>query len=238
MARVTSKISGGLARFHAVEHPYYLKTVPMNPYIGTVHDGVSTEYLTGFLSKHIPFLYRFRHNLFPGMATGFYARNISGKNVHWLEVSTMEKMRVRIFTDEAAPPVLLSLVVILFTIYHCWRLAYAHPDITMYNIVLWTTKPFVEQMRFSKQHPLDKPVYKYIQRVPEFYMEDPIREIARLGVSANDPWLEFCKEKGLMYDYHTTAWSRGWGEAGAGKILPKTKVPFEDKRGHNPAPMK
>jgi hypothetical protein len=206
-------MSAGMAKFNVVDQPYLLKPVPMNPYIGAVHDGRATEYNTGYALKNIPFLYRFRHNLYPGMQTGFFSRNPGGKSVHWLEVSTIEKMRIRAMSEEAFPPMVVSAVVILFTLYHCYRYAAYHPDLTMYNLALWTTKPWIRQMRFSEQHPLDKPIFRFVQRVPEIYnVEDPYKVLIRNGSIANDPYLEAVKELGLT-DKITT-------KPGAGSLGP------------------
>jgi hypothetical protein len=199
MARATQKIAfGGSARHHLVEQPYYLKPIPHNPYLGAVHDGTTQGYNEGFSHKNIAFLYRFRHNLFAGLQTGFFSRNPSGKHVHWLEVSTIEKMRVRAFSEDAFPPMFLSTIVIAFTIYQILHYMYAHPDITLYNLGVWTSKPWITQMRFANAHPMDKPIFRYIQRAPEFYgIEDPYREVVRRGLAANDPFINAVKKLGL-----------------------------------------
>ena len=126
--------------FHAVEQPYFLKKMPHNPYIGTVHDGVSTDYMKGFSVKPINWLYRFRYNNTPtGLPLGFYGRNPPGKHVHWLEVSTMEKFRLQVTCDECIPMATLSCAVILFTLYHSWRHIYYHPDLSLYYLAIWTS---------------------------------------------------------------------------------------------------
>mmetsp|Transcript_45736 Transcript_45736/g.52857 ORF Transcript_45736/g.52857 Transcript_45736/m.52857 type:complete len:139 (+) Transcript_45736:1-417(+) len=131
----------------------------------------------------------------------------------------------------------VSAIVILFTLYHCYRYAAYHPDLTMYNLAIWTTKPWVEQMRFSRQHPLDKPIFRYIQRCPEYYnLEDPIRELYRSGRVVNDPWLDYVRSHGREADLHTKAWTRSYGEGGIGKLLPlnlKLKPKVEETHGHN-----
>ena len=88
MAKIpTLKITGGVPH-RVIEQPYFLKNMPMNPYLGTVHDGVSTGYHQGFSVKPIHWLYRFRHNYLPtGMPVGMYSRNPAGKALHWLEAS-------------------------------------------------------------------------------------------------------------------------------------------------------
>lgn len=240
MARASTKMCGGNAKFNVVDHGHYLKPISMNPYVGTVHDGVTTAYNEGFSSKAMPFLYRFRHNLLPqGIATGFFSRNPSGKHVHWLEVSTIEKMRVRAVQEDAFPPMFVTVVVIAFTAYHLYRIAAYHPDITMYNLGVWTSKPWIQQMRFTKKHPLDKPVFKYVQRGSfEFLqMEDPITIMYREGRTANDPWLAFVKSKGVEDQLYVKGFQKGWGTGGAGNILP-CDVPYEDKMAHNTHYMK
>lgn len=238
MARVTHKMSGGIARFHAVDHPYYLRTVSHNPYVGAVHDGVSTGYGQGFASKHIPFLYRFRFNLLPqGQNTGFFCLNPMGKHIHWLEVSTIEKMRVRVMSEEAVPALYIMMLTIAFTAYHLYRLAFHHPDLTLYNIAIFTTKPWVTQMRFAKVHPMDKPVFRYVVRCPEIYGEDPIRPMYDIKISPNDPYYAFLESIGKEKELSITPSTRGWGEGGAGKLLPRTDMPNASTSGHNPSFM-
>lgn len=216
---------GGNSKFHVVEQPYFLKTVASNPYIGAVHDGVSTEYNTGYTLKKIPFLYRFRHNLFPGQQTGFFARNIAGKHVHWLEVSTIEKMRVRATSEEAFPPMVLSTVVIAFTLYHMWRYTYAHPDITLYNLGVWTSKPWIQQMRFAQKHPMDKPIFRYLARCPEFYnIEDPARIVARLQLDHNDPYLTAVRKAGRIGEVTGDRVLKGLGMQGPDVVAEAVKL--------------
>lgn len=213
MSRASNKISGGMARQTVVDHGYYLKPMSNNPYLCTTHDGVSTTYQAGFSPKHVNWLYRFRYNLLPqGMSGGFYSRNPYGRYVHWLEVSTIEKMRLQLLTMESIPCSVVSVIVLIFTAWHCYRLAFLHPDITLYNMSLWTTKPWVQQQRFNKKVEMDQEVYRWIHRTPEFMMEDPIRELYKLGVAANDPVLELAKKEGTekdlllhQWEYTTTA---------------------------------
>jgi hypothetical protein len=233
MARASQKMAfGGMARHHVVEQPYYLKTVPHNPYIGAVHDGVTTQYNEGYAAKLIPFLYRFRHNMFAGLQTGFFSRNPSGKHIHWLEVSTIEKMRVRAFTDEAFPPLFVSAVVLLFTFYHCWRYAYAHPDITLYNLGIWTSKPWIQQMRFSQLHPMDKPIFRYVTRSSEFFgIEDPYRQIARLQLDANDPYLEAVRKAGMESEVTGSRVLKGQALSGPNVVEAATALVARPKQG-------
>lgn len=182
---------------HIVEQPYFLKKMPSNPYIGAVHDGKSTGYGQGWSVKPINWVYRFRYNSQPtGIPTGFYNRNPGGKQVHWLEVSTIEKVRVQLAGEEAFGPDLLCGFCIVFTIYHTYRYYTNHPDLSFYNFVLWTSKPFTAINRASVKHNMDQPTFRYMQRPPEFYGKDIIREIYSLGIAANDPFLERVKAAG------------------------------------------
>lgn len=182
---------------HIVEHPYFLKKMPSNPYLGTVHDGKSTAYGTGFTSKPMNWVYRFRYNSLPtGIPTGFYNRNPGGKSVHWLEVSTIEKVRIQLAGEEAFGPNLLCGAVVVFTLYHAARYFMYHPDISWYNFALWTSKPFTTMYRGSYKHEMNQPTFRYMQRAPEFYATDSIRDLYQLGVCANDPFLERVKAAG------------------------------------------
>ena len=198
MSRASNKMSGGIASTNVVNHGVYVKPMPNNPYISTVHDGTSTGYMQGFAPKHMHWLYRFRYNLLPqGMATGFFSRNPYGRYVHWLEVSTIEKLRLQALTVESMPCSIVSTVVVLFTLWHCYRLAFLHPDITLYNVGLWPTKPWVQQQRFNKKVDLDQPVYRWVHRVPEFLIEDPIRDMHKLGIMANHPVEKIANAHGM-----------------------------------------
>lgn len=198
MTRACVRIGGGGGNLeHAVEHPYFLKKMPGNPYIGAQHDSKSTEYNKGFVSKPMHWLYRFRYNSLPvGMPTGFFCRNPQGKNVHWLEVSTIEKMRVQMMGEEAFAPGFVSAATVIFTIYHCYRYTMYHPDLTLYNMALWTSKPFVTMYRNSQKHRMDQPSFRYVDRAPEFYAYDPIRELYGMGLAANDPFVKRVKDAG------------------------------------------
>lgn len=236
MARATHKMSGGMSRAHVVEHPYYLQTVSHNPYVGAVHDGVSTGYGQGFASKNIPFLYRFRFNLLPqGQNTGFFCRNPMGKHVHWLEVSTIEKMRVRVMSEEALPGLYIMILTVAFTCYHLYRLAFFHPDLTLYNLAIFTTKPWVTQMRFSKAHPMDAPIFRYVVRCPEVYIDDPLRDMYSIKIMPNDPYLAHVEAIGKADELTVKPGTRGWGEGSKGKLLPRTDIPHVSKSGHNPS---
>lgn len=183
-----------------VKQPYYLKPMPANPYLGLVHDGTSTGYMEGFSVKPMNHIYRYRYNLFPvGQSTGMYGRNKWAKHVHWLEVSTIERMRVQIFGEEAIPMFWLSLAVFAFTFYHCYRLGTQHSDATMYFATGPFTKHAVKMTRFSRVRDISEPVpYKYFQRAPEWFTYDAYKELVQLGVIANDPFLELLKEKKLV----------------------------------------
>ncbi|ESL10160.1 hypothetical protein TRSC58_02111 [Trypanosoma rangeli SC58] len=237
MSRVTTKICGGMARSNVVDHGVYVKPVSHNPFISSVHDGVSTGYLEGFAAKPIHWLYRFRFNSLPqGFATGFFSRNPYGRYVHWLEVSTIEKMRVQAFSVEGLPCNIVSVLVTLYSLWYCYRLCFLHPDLTLYNIGLWTTKPWISAQRFNKKHELDQPVFRWIHRTPEYFVPDPYRELTKLGVAANDTWKEYVKSVGREDELLIGPLDKGYGVAGKGKLLPMD-IAHEDKSGHNPGPL-
>lgn len=198
MARASVRCAGGGASMkHVVDQPYFLKKMPSNPYLGAVHDGKTTAYNEGWSVKPMNWVYRFRHNSLPtGIPTGFYNRNPGGKQVHWLEVSTIEKVRVQLAGEEAFGPDLLCGLCIVFTIYHTIRYYTYHPDLSFYNFVLWTSKPFTTMNRASVKHTYDQPTFRMMQRAPEFYAKDQIREMYKLGVVANDPFFERVKAAG------------------------------------------
>lgn len=235
MSRATAKMCGGMARQNVVEHAGYMKPMSNNPFLCTTHDGVSTNYMEGFVAKRVHWLYRFRYNLLPqGFATGFFSRNPYGRYVHWLEVSTIEKMRLQLMTMEAVPFGVLSTLVIVYTLWFMYRLACVHPDTTLYNIVLWPTKPWVQQMRFNKKLELDQTVYRWVHRVPEYMITDPVRELYKLEIAANDPYLEYVKSMGREREltlYHAER------KNGEGDIRPVLHLRHEDNSGHNPGPM-
>lgn len=234
MSRCTTKMSGGMARANIVDHGVLVKPVSFNPYLGAVHDGVSTGYLQGYAARSIHWLYRFRHNLLPqGMATGFFSRNPYGRYVHWLEVSTIEKMRLQMQTMESMPCSIVTAIVLVYTIWFSYRLAYLHPDITLYNLGLWPTKPWVQQQRFNKKIDIDQPVYRWVHRVPEFMSVDPIRELYKLEVAANDPYLEYVR--GMGREKELTLYSQE-RTGGKGDLLP-LNIRHEDNSGHHPGPL-
>lgn len=200
MARATQRIASGggaVVGHHAVDQPYYLRAMPGNPFIGAVHDGHTEGYMKGFSVKPIHWLYRFRHNSQPiGIPTGFYNRNPGGKQVHWLEVSTIEKVRVQIVGEEFWAPGFIIVCSCAFILTQFVRYMANHPDLSLYNLVLWTSKPFVLMARTGEKYAIDQPIFKYVQRPAEFYAEDPIRHLYRLGVAANDPFVEAMRAAG------------------------------------------
>lgn len=205
-ARATVRCSGGGASMsHVVEQPYFLKKMPSNPFIGAVHDGKTTSYLQGYSVKPMHWLYRFRYNTLPtGIPTGFYNRNPAGKQVHWLEVSTIEKVRVQLTGEEAFGPTLLCSLVILFTIFHSCRYYLYHPDISFYNFALFTSKPFTVINRSSNKYTINQPTFRFMQRAPEFYATDIMRDLYKLGVAANDPFLVRVKAAGREDELYMT----------------------------------
>ncbi|KAK7200971.1 P27 protein [Novymonas esmeraldas] len=234
MSRCTTKMSGGVARASIVDHGVFLKPMSGNPYFGAVHDGVSTHYLQGYSAKPIHWLYRFRYNLLPsGMSGGFFSRNPYGRYVHWLEVSTIEKIRMQLQTLESVPCTVVTMIVLAYTMWFSYRLSVLHPDITLYNLGLWPTKPWVQQQRFNKKIELDQPVYRWLHRVPEYSIGDPIRDMYKLEIMANDPYLEHVRSMGrekelTLYPHERTG--------GAGHLRP-LNLHHEDHIGHNPGPL-
>jgi hypothetical protein len=234
MSRCTAKMSGGVARANVVDHGVLLKPVSCNPFLGAVHDGTSTGYMQGFAAKPIHWLYRFRHNLLPqGMSGGFFSRNPYGRYVHWLEVSTIEKMRMQLQTMESMPCSIVTTIVVIYTLWFSYRLTFLHPDITLYNLGLWPTKPWVQQQRFNKKIDIDQPVYRWVHRVPEFMAADPIRELYKLDVMANDPYLEYVRGMGRVEELTLYPHERVGGK---GDILP-LNIRHEDNSGHHPGPL-
>lgn len=227
MARAPQRIAGGGGSMqHVVEHPYFLKKMPSNPYIGTVHDGKSTAYNTGFSVKPMNWVYRWRYNSQPtGIPTGPFNRNPGGKQVHWLEVSTIEKLRVQLAGEECFGPNLLCGAVIAFTIYHGIRYYLYHPDLSFYNVMLWTSKPFTMMNRASQKHTMDQPTFRYMQRPPEFYGIDPIRSLYKLGVAANDPFVVRVKAAGREDELYMS-----------NKDYTRSKPALRQLLKHDPAP--
>ena len=232
--RATHRVGQGLSKSNVIDHGYYLKPMTLNPYIGTVHDGVSTGYNQGFSKKHIHWLQRFRYNLLPiGKTTGMYSVNVGGKHVHYLEVSTIEKMRLKMMSEEFRPMFHIMLITFAFTGWQFYRLVHHHPDLSYYNLVLWTTKPWITHLRFTKKHRMDEPIYRYIIRSPEYYIEDPQRDLYALGVIANDPYLEYCKAKGTEKDLLARKWAPS-GTVRPPQMLPIKDLPHEKSGAHFP----
>ncbi|KAG5500425.1 hypothetical protein JKF63_03518 [Porcisia hertigi] len=234
MSRFSNKVSGGVARANLVDHGVYLKPMSSNPFLSAVHDGVSTGYGQGYSAKAMHWLYRFRYNLLPqGMACGFFSRNPYGRYVHWLEVSTINKVRLQLTSMEAMPVSVVTAIVLMYTLWFSYRLCFLHPDITVYNLVLWSTKPWVQQQRFNKKIDIDQKVYRWVHRMPECIFTDPIRETYKLGIAANDPYLEHVRGLGREKELTLSAEER---RGSAGDILP-IQIQRQDNRGHNPGPL-
>jgi len=232
------KLSGGMAKANIVDHGYFLKPMPGNPYLQTVHDGTSVGFNQGFSKKPLHWIARFRYNLLPvGMVLGPYSHNPLGKEVHWLEVSTMEKFRVRATSEEGSIPLFLVTFTVLFTIYHMGRLAFYHPDLTLQNVALGPSKQFVQGYRANKKNPIDKRTFRFFARCPELYFSDPFREFVRGGVIANDPYLEYVRKLGREAELLDPSYlsDERWAQTGGrGRLVP-TNIVTVDKVGHNPA---
>ena len=234
MARAGLRCTGNFeAAAKVVDHPYYLKNMPMNPYIGAVYDGSSTAYRGGYVSKHMHHMYRFRYNLFPrGQTTGYYAGNKFAKHVHWLEVSTIERVRVQALGEEAIPMFWLSICVFSWTFYHFYRLCMQHKDGTAYLIAGPFMKHAVQMTRFSRVQELDEPIpYRLFQRVPEWTNYDANKELYKLEIAANDPFFDLLKKNDLMAE--ATAPSRDTTIGGYGDVKAKLFDPWSANKQRN-----
>ena len=193
--RHNTLIGGGRPVFYAAQ-PYFLKHAPQNPAFGTVHDGVSTEFCAGFSAKPIHWLYRFRHNTAPYCATPLNLRNRGDKVAHWLEITQFKKVAAQLSCSEAYPHMFTAIAIVMITIWHCGRYLLYHPELTLYNVAMYPTKSHIEQTRYNERHPMDKPVFRWVQRCPEFYSYDSYRELIDMEVIANDPFIEHMKALG------------------------------------------
>ena len=191
------RFSGGAPQF-MVAPKKYVRHMPMNPSFGAKHDGVTPEFGKGYTAIDIPFLNRFRHNTLPlGCGWGKWAgKNPVGKQIHYLEVNQFLKCRPFIFGPEGIVHTLCIGFICVLTVVHLLRYVYAHPDLTMYNFVLWPTKPLVHFSRMDQKHPMDKPAFRLFQRPIEYGVYDEYRDMIRLGYVANDPWLVYIKSIG------------------------------------------
>ena len=224
MAQHINRICGGQPIFFA-KQPYYLKHMPGNPAFGLVHDGTSTQYGQGFSVKKMSWIYRFRHNVSHRGALPLYLRNPGGKWAHWLEVSTIKKGMTVLANHEAAPHVLSSVIVIAFASWQILRYLFFHPELTVYMLAMYPTKSWLTQHRYNERHPMDKPVFRWFQRVPEFYFYDNYRDFIKMGILANDPYVEYMKSIGRERDLTLYMDDKGWGEGGQGKIA--DLLPYE-----------
>jgi len=186
----------GFARVFAVEQPYYLKHSPGNPWFGAVHDGAATEYNGGFTLKPIHWLYRFRWN---SQRRGFQPmnlRNPGGKCPHWLEISQWAKARPHMWNMESYPHTMLFFVCSAIVIWNLSRYIFFHPDLTLYNLTWFSLKRYANILRNNQIPNLDTPVFRWLQQPSEFYFYHPHREMLKLGVIANDPYVEYIKAIG------------------------------------------
>jgi hypothetical protein len=227
MSQHTFRI-GGAAPIFFEKQPYYLKHMPCNPAFGLVHDGTTTAYGKGFTVKPIHWLYRFRWNSQHRGAGPTYLRNPGGKWMHWLEVSTIKKGIAGTLNHEAQPHVICGTLVILFTIWHLTRYLFFHPEVSLYYVVMYPTKNWVTTYRYNERHPMDKPVFRWMQRNPEFYWYDSYRDLIKLGILANDPYVDYMKSIGRERDLTLYMDQKGWGEGGQGKIV--DLLPYEWRR--------
>jgi hypothetical protein len=214
----------------AVPQPYYLKHVPMNPYFGCQHDGITSEWQKGFSVKPIHWIYRFRHNTTPLGCPPLYLRNPPGKDVHWLEVSIFDKFKIQCYNSEAWPHTVTAMASICIVAWQfSWSL-WAHPELSLINIVLAPMKHVIMRERFNEQVPLDKPVFRWFQRAPEFYAYDTYRELIDMKIIANDPYIDWAKSVGRERELTLYMTEKGWGEGGQGKLVQQLVADGKKKR--------
>ena len=176
--------------------------VPGNPYAFLEHDGLSEGYREGFRPRTIHWLYRFRHNLNPtclAVGTGT-SHNPTVRRIHWLEASTLRKMKTAVLSEDCFPHTLTWIAAILFSLWQILWYLYDHPDVSLYYLVMWTTKPFVRVSRSNELHPMEKPVFRYFQGASDYYLPHLHREMVKAGLAVNDPWVEHCKREGIFED--------------------------------------
>merc|ERR1712146_138590 len=113
---------------------------------------------------------------------------------------------------EAAPHVLSSVIVIAFASWQILRYLFFHPELTVYMLAMYPTKSWLTQHRYNERHPMDKPVFRWFQRVPEFYFYDNYRDFIKMGILANDPYVEYMKSIGRERDLTLYMDDKGWGE--------------------------
>lgn len=220
-------IRQGRHRYNNVcEQPYYLKPVAENPYLGTQHDGVSTEYNTGYSVKPIHHLYRFTHNVLPENIPRMNCKSPWGKRLHWLEVTNMVQLKTEYCVFELIPPFCLTVLILTVTAFHLLRVAFYHPDITWYNVAFPTNKSFVQFVRFNQKHQLEQPVYRYFQQQSEFYFKDGHkRALLEFETVVNDPFINHVKEIGRGDELsvsvsHGNKGDKSRGTTGRGHLIP------------------
>lgn len=228
--RAWQKCFGG-ARVFQIDPPYYLKHSPGNPWLGLKHDNLNVEYGRGFHFKPIHWIYRFRWNSQHRGAGTLGVRNPGGKTPHWLEVSQWMKLKPHLINYEALPhSILLGLCVSLVT-WNLFRYVFFHPDLTIYNVIFFTMRQYVNVLRNQEIATMDQPVFRWFQTMPEFYGYNPIREMMEMGLHANDPYLEYMKSIGREKELFIRP-PFGIGESAPGKVknyLPRTKKDDKEK---------
>ena len=93
-------------------------------------------------------------------------------------------------------------------------------------MVVGATKKHVKRERFNDKIEMDEPVFRWFQRVPEFYA---YRELIKLGVIANHPWIEFVKKHGRERELTLYRHEKGWGESGQGTLMPLLEKAKKDR---------
>merc|ERR1712146_293186 len=118
---------------------------------------------------------------------------------------------------EAAPHVLSSVIVIAFASWQILRYLFFHPELTVYMLAMYPTKSWLTQHRYNERHPMDKPVFRWFQRVPEFYFYDNYRDFIK-GHPGQRPVRRVHEVDRPRTRPHPVHGRQGLGEGGQGKI--------------------
>jgi len=193
---VRSRANTGMENFYGTP-TQFLMPAPGNHVFGFEHDGVSSGYGQGFNETKFNFLTRFRWNTTPLGACPLYLRHPSRhKYVHWMYVSRMGKFWQEHGELEPWNMLLIGWIIIIYTVWHCYRYMLYHPHHSTYALTSMPTKNSIQMRRHEQYHPMDKPVFRYYQSVPEVWSNSPMRDIYAMGILANDPYQAACEANG------------------------------------------
>ena len=210
-------------RFQKSQAPYYIKPAHGNPWIGLEYDGKGLDYGTGYVWKKMPFLSRFRHNISLAGECPLYLRHPSRhKYVHWMYVSRMGKFWQEHGELEPWNMLLIGWIIIIYTVWHCYRYFLYHPHHSTYALTSMPTKNSIQMRRHEQYHPMDKPVFRYYQSTPDFYWYSPMRDMINLDMIANCPYIELLKSKGVLH--FAQAYPMGMVGHGDSAVQPKRMV--------------